>query len=206
MNLFILIKEELRSSSFKRYLSTTVLSSLINFFIGIGKLGFGIYYLSDWFIITACYYIALSLTRGYLVRCYAKNKKDHVIIYRETGYLVFVLAIIYCLLCICMYYTNQTITYPFYLLYLVVAIAFYKVGSAIYNCFLHQKKNDIFFKAMTVVQFLDASISMVLAQCALLTMEKSPAASSSSAILGIVVGMCFMVIGFFISRNKKKTC
>lgn len=192
----------------------TVITFFINFFIGIAKLIIGLIFSSYWFIITAGYYIVLSVARGHLLRSYAniernqgalEKRRNQLIIMRRSGYFIIFLGLTYFISCVYMYLVNQKVVYPEYILYGIVAFAFYKIGTAIYDLFAVKKHNNQILLAIKIIKFIDACVSIVATQCALLTMENSASASSSSAILGMAFSGVFMLIGVVMIMKKFKS-
>lgn len=205
------IHEKYLKNYHERTMIITFISFSINLLIGIGKLFLGIFYSSSWFIITAGYYITLSLARGQILHETSKinkisevNKKykNQFLVYHRSGYFIIFLGLSYIVLCIWMFFFDERTTYPEYILYGVVSIAFYKIGTAIYKLFTVKKHNNPLLSVIKFISFLDACVSIVAVQCALLTMKQSSYASSSSALLGMAVAILFLTIGIFIIHKK----
>lgn len=194
-------------NDFKRSLSSTYLSFTFNVCIGIGKLVLGVVLSSYWFIITAGYYLTLSISRGHLLHSYTRVKetsKDGTLlkqlaIYHRSGFFLIVLAVSYLGLCIWMYRFNQQISYPDYITYGVAAIAFYKIGNAIYGLFKTPNKHSPVFRAIKIMNMADACVSIVAVQCALLTQQHSLQASSSSALLGMFLSVLLIITGVYMT-------
>lgn len=198
---------------FGRHISLTTISFFINLCTAFVKLLLGIVVSSYWFIITACYYIMLSITRGHLLYSYYKmlgndehnkNYEKQFSIYHRSGFLLIAIGLSYLVLCVCMYSYNQQSTYPEYILYGVVAIAFYKIGNAIYGLFQIKNKNSPILSMIKILGMIDACVSIVSVQCYLLTMQQSEYASSSSALFGMAFSLFFMTMGILTVRKKPK--
>ncbi|MEG0368302.1 MAG: hypothetical protein RR585_15765, partial [Coprobacillus sp.] len=142
----VLYKERYFSNYHNRILTSTYISFFTNLSLGIGKIGFGVFYSSFWLIITGGYYFILSLARGHIlyeVDELKDNYKRQVIVYKRSAWFIVVLGIIYFILCVWMYIYQEKTTYPGYVLYGVVLIAFYKVGSAIYGLIIAKKNKSL---------------------------------------------------------------
>lgn len=179
------------------------------FLIGLTKLILGYALSSYWLMITAIYYIILSVARGYLTHCYKDDEKygsqkGQYLIYKKSGYFIIFLSISYFISCICMYEFNQMIIYPGYILYGVVAFAFYKIINAIIGIVNVRKQQNLVLSSIKIMMLIDACVSIVASQCALLTMQASSVAASSSAILGIVCSIVFIGIGFYMLKKSMK--
>lgn len=185
-------------------LATTFHSFLINLAIGIGKLALGVYIASPWLLILASYYSILSLVRGQLLwKIIQLRGKETTHIeqeqclrtYHKSGMFIIVLGISFFVWCLWLYAFQETTRYPDYVLYGIVAVAFYKIGSAIRGLFMVKKYQNLLFSAIKKIGFLDACVSIVSVQCMLLTMQKSEYATMSSALLGMAVSVLFLIIG-----------
>jgi hypothetical protein len=194
-------------------LTMTVGSFSVNALIGIGKLIFGIILLSPWLISTAIYYLILCAIRGQILRKYKKirviedpiRKFDRQYsIYKPSGIFICLLGVSYFLVCLRMYFANESNSYPFYILYGVAAVAFYKISMAFKGMVVTRRMNNPLLSTLKIISFVDACVSIVVVQCALLTMEKSKVATVSSALFGMACSALFLVIGIFMLCRKKK--
>lgn len=172
--------------------------------IGIGKLAAGLVFLSPWLIVTAVYYLLLGGARGQLLWKNRRigNAENPAVraalqrrAYRQSGVFISLIGLSYFLVCLCMYRLGITTSYPYYIQYGVAAVAFYKIGMAIYGMVVTRKMNNPVLSSLKILNFTDACVSIVAVQNALLTMEESPSASSSSAFLGMGCSVLFLLIG-----------
>lgn len=184
---------------------------VVNFGIGATKLIYGYIFASYWLIITAMYYLIICVARGYLFYSFDKHKlyentKDgkhkQYVSYHYSGYFLMLLSISYGISCVCMLYFKQEITYPTYILFGVVGFSFYKIGSAIAGFLSARKHQSLMLSAIKIIACLDACVSIVASQCAILTMQQSIVASSSSAYLGMACSILFLLIGIYMSMKK----
>lgn len=185
-------------------MDTTYRSFFINACIGFGKLSLAMYYGSLWMAITAMYYLTLGIIRRYLILVNNKENRKEYSLYHKSGYLISIISIVYLGLCIWMYCFNEQISYPPYILYGVAAIGFYKIIIASIGLIKIRKKHHLLVSSILVINLFDACVSIVFIQCALLISKKSMYASSSSAILGMVVSILFIGIGIYMVYRKDK--
>lgn len=193
-------------------MTLTLASCYINILIGLCKLVLGVWYGSQWFLVTGGYYIVLSITRGQLLHHagnidqlqnvqlrYRKQQRT----YRRTGYFVMLLALAYLALCVHMYFYEEAIYYPGYIIFGIAAIAFYKIGISICGLCAVKKQHNPVLSAIKIISLFDACVSIVAIQCALLTMQQSTSASISSAYLGMAISGVFLVLGSRMIHRKK---
>lgn len=173
--------------------------------IGVWNLILGMAAGSAWFLATAVYYLLLCASRRQVFRMLRdaqkmKNPRRRGAFQmrgcRQTGVWIALIGISYFGVCLCMYVYHKTVTYPFYLLYGVAAAAFFKIGMAVYGIRTAGKQNQPLLSALKWIGFVDACVSIVAVQCALLTWKgEGRAASDSSALLGMGCSVIFLGIG-----------
>lgn len=188
---------------------TTIISVLINLMIGLCKGGLAIIFQSKWFMLMASYYIVLSLTRGILVnkiiqlKEYQKPQTSSIYkTYHRSGLFIILLGVSFFAWCCYLYQDEMVTIYLDYILYGVVALAFYKIGSSIHGLVSVRKYKNHLFDAIKKVCFLDACVSIVNIQAMLLTMGNSIHASTCSAFLGMGVSFVFVFIGLQMARKN----
>lgn len=192
---------------------TNVASLTINALIGIGKLILGVYLLSGWFMINAVYYIILFAARGQALYKYrvaktiegpAQRYNMEFIVYQRSGTFLCLLGISYLLVCLRMYVAGDAFMFRGYIVYLVAAVAFTKLGIAIYGTLANRHLKGPIVSSLKMISFVDAMVSIVVTQYTLLMMEKSPNAISSSALFGMGCSILFFLIGICMLLKKKK--
>lgn len=192
-------------------ISKTQVSFLLNCFISLFKCLIGILYDTKWMLMCGSYFMMLAVARGHVLYKFNKSKSMNCKIaydtyvhrvYHRSGYFIIGIGISYMLLCFWMYRFDEQISYPQYIVYGVVAIAFYKIGMAIYG--LCDKKNDhsVLLSILKIINLMDASVSIVASQCALLVSQHSIYASKSSAMLGIGCSIMCIAMGCIIVQKK----
>lgn len=185
-----------------------------NAVIGVVKLAAGIALLSSWLIATGVYYLLLCAARGQTLRQFYRTKdiKDRLLrfdkqfwVYKRSGIFICLIGLSYFGVCLFMYFYKTTTSYPYYILYGVAAAAFYKIIMAVYGIVVTSKMKTPLLSTMKIIALVDACVSIVAIQCALLTVEDSPAAaSSSSALFGMGCSVVFLGIGIFMLCRKKQ--
>lgn len=199
------------------YRDRTMLMSIgsfaINALIGAGKLLIGILLLSPWFVATAVYYLLLCAARGQLLWRFRHTRlienplerfDRQFAVFRHSGIFICLIGISYLLVCMRMYISGEGSTYPYFILYGVVAVAFYKVGVSIYGVVVSRRIKNPLLTTMKVVALMDACVSIVAVQYALLVMkETATTAARSSAIFGAGCSIVFICIGVFMLVRKK---
>lgn len=194
-------------------ISKTQLSFLINIGIACIKLLIGICFDSKWLMVTGSYYFMLAIARGHVLYRFNKlqtnstKEMEHKVafrVYHHSGYFICALGLSYLFLCIWMYQFNEQIVYPSYILYGVVAIAFYKIGMAIYGLRNKKMHRLPLVSVLKILNFIDACVSIVAIQCALLVSQHSAQASESSAMLGMVIAVACIIIGLYMVKKKDK--
>ena len=88
-------------------------------------------------------------------------------------------------------------------IYGVAAVAFYKIGMAIRGMIVTRKMHNPVLSTLKIISFIDACVSIMMVQCALLAMKGSPEASSSSALLGMACSVLFLGIGLYMVCSRK---
>ncbi len=196
-----------------RSMLLSVGSFAINALIGTGKLLLGIFLVSPWFIVTASYYLLLCAARGKLLSRFKHTRRienpverfdKQFAVFRHSGVFVCLIGLSYFFICLRMYFLGEGCTYPFYILYGVAGVAFYKVGVSVYGMVVSRKMKNPLLTTMKVIAFVDACVSIVAIQCALLMMENPAAlATQSSARFGMACSVVFIGIGAYMLLRKK---
>lgn len=187
-------------------------SSILNALIGAAKLVLGIVFFSPWLIVTGIYYLVLCAARGRILKIYggicrmneeADREARQTALFRHSGFFICMIGLSYLGVCLCMYFWGEVVTYPPYLIYGVAAVAFYKIGMAIRGMIVTRKMHNPLLSTLKIISFIDACVSIMMVQCALLAMKGSPEASSSSALLGMACSGLFLGIGLYMVCSRK---
>lgn len=195
-----------------RTMTMTAGSFAVNAAIGAGKLILGIIFSSPWFILTAVYYLLLCAARGNVLW---KSKRIAVIedpikrldrqfsAYRHSGAFIGLIGVSYLFVCLRMYFIGESALYPYYIIFGVAAVAFYKISMAIYGIGVTRRINNPILSSIKMIGLVDACVSIVAVQCALLTMENAASPTTSSALLGMACSVLFVSLGLFMLCKKK---
>ena len=184
-----------------------------NAVIGVAKLGTGIFLFSPWFISTGIYYLLLCAARMQILRRFrdTKDMEDRRLrfdkqfyIYKRSGIFICLIGVSYFGVCLFMYFYKISTTYPFYILYGVAAVAFYKITMAIYGIVVTKKMKNPLLSTMKIISLVDACVSIVAVQCALIAIDDPAAASASSALFGMGCSAVFLGIGIVMLCKRKK--
>lgn len=199
------------------YRDRTMLISIgsftINALIGTGKLVLGIVIFSPWFIVTAIYYLLLCGARGQLLWRFRQTRtienpierfEKQFSVFRHSGVFICLIGISYFFICLRMYFWGEANTYPFYIIYGVAAVAFYKTGMSIYGMAVSKQIKNPLLTTMKIIALVDSLVSIVAVQCALIAMEESAeTATRSSALLGAGFSVVFLGIGIYMLLRRK---
>lgn len=181
------VMEWLQSISFVRALMSnyglrTVIFSIGSFsmsiLFGLYNGALGIIGRSIWFGALAAYYILLAFLRGGILLYHGKKKflamsekekrKREIRIYRNGGLLLLVLNIALSSAMAQMIFNDEGFSYAGWTIYAFAAYAFYKIGMAIYNLFKARKQDDLTVQAIRNINLMDAAVSILALQTALL--------------------------------------
>ena len=129
---------------------------------------------SIWFGALSAYYIFLALMRGGLL-LYHGTKKDYgsearrrAINYRNCGIKLLILNAALSSAIAQMIFDDRGFSYKDWLIYAFAAYAFYKITMAIINVFKAKKQDDLTIQAIRNVNLVDAAVSILALQTALL--------------------------------------
>lgn len=146
----------------------------INGIYALFKLITGIYYHSIWFVTFGLYYLLIGSIRYRLTSYTIKNKIGDNIIeeykkYRFCGiFMLFLNLILSGMICLVII-KNQTIHYAGYLIYVMAIYTFYIVINGIINIVKYRKYKSPVMSSVRVVNFIQALISMLSLEIAMLT-------------------------------------
>lgn len=149
---------------------TLIFSSIFNLLYGVLKLGFGVFYKSEWFITFAVYYLLLCFMKFHLFRNF-KDNNNLITGYKSlknTGIVLFLLNFVLTGMIILIISQNQVITYPGYLIFIVAMYDFYLIITAFINVFKYRKEKNPILIATKCISLTVAMISMVSLEVAMI--------------------------------------
>lgn len=188
----------------------SLLFSVFNAYLGIANR-------SIWYGALATFYISLALLRGGVL-VYHKNKigkkaqgkNDEYVkakVYRNSGVITLILNLALSSAIAQMIFSGEHFTYMGWTVFAYAAYAFYKITTSIIALIKAHKQTDLTVRAIRNINLVDALVSILALQTALLTMfsEGEINISLFNTLTGTVVSFTSIGIGIYmiISANKK---
>ena len=170
---------------------------------------------SIWYGALAAFYIALAFLRGGVLayhkrRIGNKRQNDEYIkakVYRNSGIITLILNIALSSVIAQMIFSDAHFTYMGWTIFAYAAYAFYKITISIIALIKAHKQDDLTVRAIRNINLVDALVSILALQTALLTMfsEGEINISIFNTFTGIVVSLLSVGIGIYMiaSANKK---
>lgn len=188
----------------------SVLFSAFNAYMGIKNR-------SIWYGALAGFYIALAFLRGGVLIYHknkigkkAQNKNDDykkAKVYRNSGIITLILNIALSIAIAQMIFSDAHFTYMGWTIFAYAAYSFYKITMSIISFIKAHKQEDLTVRAIRNINLVDALVSILALQTALLTMfsEGEVNISIFNTFTGIVVSLISVGIGIYMitSANKK---
>ena len=197
----------------------TVIFAIGSFLMSLLFSGFnaymGIKNRSIWYGALAAFYIALAFLRGGVLayhksRIGKKTQNDEYVkakVYRNSGIITLILNIALSSAIAQMIFSDAHFTYMGLTIFAYAAYAFYKITMSIIALIKAHKQTDLTVRAIRNINLVDALVSILALQTALLTMfsEGEINISIFNTFTGIVVSLLSVGIGIYmiISANKK---
>lgn len=194
----------LTMDSFERKLTKTAGTVVINGATGAFKLFLGIYYLSDWLVVNALYYLILSATKWQILKKYIvierikdtkERQNQEKEIFWKTGRFECLIGASYFGVSLHTLLAGDTVSYPEYIRYVMVLVALGKISFGVYGLCQTRRYHDPIIAAIRVTDFTDAVVSIVVCRSVLQVMKGVEFAVESSGILGILCSILFVVMG-----------
>ena len=197
----------------------TVIFAIGSFLISLLFSGFnaymGIKNRSIWYGALAGFYISLAFLRGGVLvyhknRIGKKTNKDEHIkakVYRNSGIITLILNIALSSAIAQMIFSGAHFTYIGWTIFAYAAYAFYKITMSIISFVKAHKQEDLTVRAIRNINLVDALVSILALQTALLTMFSEGGINTSlfNTFTGIAVSVLSIGIGIYmiVSANKK---
>lgn len=197
----------------------TVIFAIGSFLMSLLFSGFnaymGIKNRSIWYGALATFYIALAFLRGGVLayhksRIGKKMQNDEYVkakVYRNSGIITLILNIALSSAIAQMIFSDAHFTYMGWTIFAYAAYAFYKITMSIISFIRAHKQEDLTVRAIRNINLVDALVSILALQTALLTMfsEGEVNISIFNTFTGIVVSLISVGIGIYmiVSANKK---
>ena len=196
----------------------TVIFAIGSFLMSLLFSGFnaymGIKNRSIWYGALAAFYIALAFLRGGVLayhksRIGKKTQNDEYVkakVYRNSGIITLILNIALSSAIAQMIFSDAHFTYMGLTIFVYAAYAFYKITISIIALIKAHKQTDLTVRAIRNINLVDALVSILALQTALLTRfsEGEINISIFNTFTGIVVSLLSVGIGIYmiISANK----
>lgn len=197
----------------------TVVFAIGSFLMSVIFSGFnaymGIKNRSIWYGALAAFYIALAFLRGGVL-VYHKNRIGKKIqndgyikakVYRNSGIIMLILNVALSSAIAQMIFSGEHFTYVGLTIFAYAAYAFAKITVAIITFIKAHKQIDLTVRAIRDINLVDALVSILALQTALLTMfsEEGVNVSLFNTLTGVAVSILSVTIGIYmiITANKK---
>lgn len=186
----------------------SLLFSAFNAYMGIANR-------SIWYGALAAFYIALAFLRGGVLayhksRIGKKMQNDEYIkakVYRNSGIITLILNIALSSAIGQMIFSDAHFSYMGWTVFAYAAYAFYKITLSIISFIKAHKQDDLTVRAIRNINLVDALVSILALQTALLTMfsEDNVDISLFNTFTGVAVSVLSVGIGIYMiaSANKK---
>ena len=197
----------------------TLIFAIASFVVSLLFSGFnaymGIKNRSIWYGALAAFYIALAFLRGGVLayhkrRIGKKMQNDEYIkakVYRNSGIITLILNIALSSAVAQMIFSGAHFSYIGWTIFAYAAYAFYKITMSILSFIRAHKQTDLTVRAIRNINLVDALVSILALQTALLTMfsEGEINVSVFNTFTGSVVSLLSIGIGIYMiaSANKK---
>ena len=172
---------------------------------------------SIWYGALAAFYIALAFIRGGVLTYHSKKigkqkdtQNDEYVkakVYRNSGIITLILNIALSAAIAQMIFSGAHFTYIGWTIFAYAAYAFYKITMSIISFIRAHKQTDLTVRAIRNINLVDALVSILALQTALLTMfsEEGVNISMMNTLTGIAVSVISISIGIYmiVSANKK---
>lgn len=171
---------------------------------------------SIWYGALAAFYIALAFLRGGVL-FYHKNRlgkektqNDEYVkakVYRNSGVITLILNVALSAAIAQMIFSNAHFSYMGWTVFAYAAYAFYKITMSIIALIKAHKQTDLTVRAIRNINLVDALVSILALQTALLTMFSAGEVNISlfNTLTGTVVSLLSIAIGIYmiVSASKK---
>ena len=172
---------------------------------------------SVWFGALAAYYILLAFLRGGILLYHGKKRSagrseleerlKQIKTYRTSGILLLVLNMALSVAMAQMIFNDEGFHYPGWTIYAFAAYTFYKITMAIYNFVKARKYDDLSIAAIRNINLMDAAVSILAMQTALLhAFAEGVDVSNYNTVTAIAVTALgvWLVVYMLLQANKEK--
>lgn len=154
---------------------------------------------SLFFIISALYNLCIGFAK---LKVYSKNEN-----YWSVGLFIIFSSICFILYSIWTIIAKRIVNYDLYTGIFIATVTFFDIGYSIYGIIKESKNNHVQNKLLKLINLATALVSLELTQSALLSFTMINADNSLyNGLIGIIVGICSLLIGIFIIIKSIKKC
>ena len=212
-------KHEFTYLLLKNFGFRTLIFAIVSFAVSILFGGFnaymGIKNRSIWYGALAAFYIALAFLRGGVLAYHKKKigkkmQDDELVrarVYRNSGIITLILNIALSSAIAQMVFSGEHFSYLGWTVFAYAAYAFYKITTSVISFIRAHRQDDLTVRAIRNINLVDALVSILALQTALLTTfsEEGMDVSAFNTVTGVVVSLLSVGIGVYmiISANKK---
>lgn len=171
----------------------------------------GIVNRSIWYGALASYYIALAVLRGGIIfksKRKEEGESDQIKTYKNSGIIVLVLNVALSSAIAQMIFAGEHFYYFGWTIFAYSAYAFYKITMSVISFIKSHKQMDLKVRAIRNINLVDALVSILALQTALLTMFSDGKMNISlmNTFTGVVVSLSSIAVGVYmiISANKMR--
>lgn len=196
---------------------TTVMSFAMSFINGCINGYLGIVNKSIWYGALAMFYIALAFVRGGVLFYHSrrlikkdKNQNDDFAkakVYLGSGIATLILNLALSSAIAQMIFSNAHFEYVGWTIFYSAAYAFYKITMSIISFIKAHKQTDLTVRAVRNINLVDALVSILALQTALLTVFSDPSVNISlyNTLTGTAVSLSAIAIGIYMIVSASKT-
>jgi len=208
-----IIKEFFEIEKKDRLIFFLLCSMIANVLTAVVKLVLSFIIPSFWFFVNSGFSFVLGMCRLLTIKKYKfirtiDNKKERLkeeySNYSLNGVMLILLGIVYFFVSSYMYYKGTNTNMHEYITYLVAAMAFYSIGSAIYGMVKYKRNEDPIIKGIKVTKFASALTSIVLTQVVLLDTFATKYDSTINGYTGMGVSIIIIMLGLYMIIGVKK--
>ncbi|WP_156301663.1 hypothetical protein [Secundilactobacillus similis] len=176
------------------------------------KLVLGIALGSAWLLLFGGYYLVLVLAKAFLLQRYSWERLErisaiqlqrHLLLGQRIGGGSYVLlGAVFTGICGWLYRSGVDVHYSKNVTLVIATIGFVKFISAVVGLIRARHLDNAWVRLLKAFNVANGSVAIVLTQYALLEMQRSAAATSSTGLFGMGVGVVLMVVGGMLMRQR----
>lgn len=202
-----------RETQFARHYENTIdrmalfsaVSLPFGLLVALVKLVLGVAFGSAWLLLFGGYYLVLVLAKAFLLQRYSLERlerlstlqlKRHLLLGQRIGGIsYFLLSAVFTGICAWLYRSGVDVHYTKSVTLLIATIGFVKFISAVVGLIRARHIDNAWVRLLKAFNVANGAVAIVLTQYALLEMQRSASASSSTGLFGMAVGCILMLVG-----------